>query len=68
MISIVAIVLLVALLIMLGIPALQSDNHRDAEQGLFSASLSRLARIVTGAGRCSRNSAMSAHKRPAGAI
>ncbi len=26
-------------------PALQSDNHSDAKQGSFSASLSRLARI-----------------------
>lgn len=43
---IVAIVLLVALLIMLTkFPALQSDNHSDAKQGSFSASLSRLARI-----------------------
>ncbi len=42
----VAIVLLVALLIMLTkFPALQSDNHSDAKQGSFSASLSRLARI-----------------------
>lgn len=41
---IVAIVLLVALLIMLTkFPALQSDNHSDAKQGSFSASLSRLA-------------------------
>lgn len=39
---IVAIVLLVALLIMLTkFPALQSDNHSDAKQGSFSASLSR---------------------------
>ncbi len=38
---IVAIVLLVALLIMLTkFPALQSDNHSDAKQGSFSASLS----------------------------
>ena len=43
---IVAIVLLVALLIMLTkFPALQSDNHSDAKQGSFSASLSRPARI-----------------------
>ncbi|WP_105450742.1 L-fucose:H+ symporter permease [Escherichia coli] len=43
---IVAIVLLVALLIMLTkFPALRSDNHSDAKQGSFSASLSRLARI-----------------------
>lgn len=43
---IVAIVLLVALLIMLTkFPALQSDNHSDAKQGSFSASLSRTARI-----------------------
>ena len=43
---IVAIVLLVALLIMLTkFPALQSDNHSNAKQGSFSASLSRLARI-----------------------
>ena len=43
---IVAIVLLVALLIMLTkFPALQSDNHSDAKQGSFSASLCRLARI-----------------------
>ena len=41
---IVAIVLLVALLIMLTkFPALQSDNHSDAKQGSFSASLSRWA-------------------------
>ena len=40
------IIVAIALLIMLTkFPALQSDNHSDAKQGSFSASLSRLARI-----------------------
>ncbi|SQB42453.1 L-fucose transporter [Citrobacter koseri] len=43
---IVAIVLLVALLIMLTkFPALQSDDHSDAQQSSFTASLARLVRI-----------------------
>ena len=43
---IVAVVLLVALLIMLTkFPALQSDDHSDANQSSFSASLARLVRV-----------------------
>ena len=43
---IVAVVLLVALLIMLTkFPALQSDDHSDATQSSFSASLARLVRV-----------------------